>query len=121
MNALLIKVILIAVGIAGAGLGVSYVIGLIQDKALLEATVERQVLEVEGYTTALEIVSEKYQIADKVQSDEYKKLSKADFDKMAKKHPEMLERRINNSVSGLLNSLESISSGASASAETPPS
>jgi len=112
------KVILIAVGVGIAGFTGWWVVGLIQDNAVLEATVEHQSLEVEGYKAGLEIISAKYQIADKVQSDEFKKLSQADFDKMAKDHPDMLTKRINNGVSGMLNSLESISSGASSAAKT---
>jgi len=118
MNAILIKVILIAAGVAMAGLGGWYIVGLIGKNAVLEATVERQVLEVEGYSKALEIVSEKYQIADEVQSNEYKKLSKADFDKMAKTHPDLLQSRINNATSGMLESLESISRGTPSAAKT---
>jgi len=118
LNGLMLKAILIAAGVAMTGLGGWYVVSLIKHNAVLEATVERQGLEVEGYSKALEIVSEKYQQADKVQSDEYKKLSGADFGKMAKSHPDMLERRINDTTSGMLESLESISRGSSTTTET---
>lgn len=92
-----------ALAIIGSLYGNYYLIGKV---AVKDAVIARQVLEVEGYTVALGIVSDKYQIADEVQSDEIKKVSRADFDKMAERHPDMLIRRVNSATAGMLDDLE---------------
>lgn len=103
-----------------------------QENAVAEKTVEATTValqnyafeteaEIEGWKEAATILSEKFQLADEVASDARKRITTADFEKMASRHPDMLARRINTGTTRVLNRLEAISRATGKSRPSEPS
>ena len=119
MNLFVIKILSVVIGLSVLGGGVFYIKTLVQNNAVLEATLESTTeamadyaqnmeSEVAGYQYAVTVLSKKYQSARDKRNEQIKTISKADIKKMALKHPGMLQRRINDANTRMLNELETI-------------
>lgn len=116
MNTLVIKIILSLVGL-GSILGIGYWINsLIQERAVLEATLASTTkafgeyatnveAEVEGYRQSTIMLSNEYQKARDNRDDFFASIEERDLDKMAKRHPDNLMRILNGRTFRLLESI----------------
>lgn len=86
-------------------------LALEQTTVAMTTYVERAEAEVEGYAQATAILSEQYQEARHERDDMQARLEQADLGKMAKRHPDMLELRINAGTARLFNHLRDASGG----------
>ncbi len=117
-----IKIIIALLSFIGIGSGIFYINKLIGDNAVLEASLASTTAafgnyatnvesEVDAYAQAAQILSEKYQLARDERDAKIKRITKADFTKMATRHPDMLSRRINAGTQRMFDELEAASRG----------
>lgn len=85
---------------------------LAREQTLVAMTtyVERAESEVEGYAAATAILSEKYQGARDERDEMQARLGSADLATMLKRHPAMVEHRINNGTQRLFDDFRAASS-----------
>ena len=120
MSTLVIKILMSLLGagmIAGAGF---YIVGLIGDKAVLEATLEAERAamvsfagtvtdDINGYKEALGAVMDSYTENDNEKSRLENKLANHDLEYLAKKKPGLISKRITDATNSMFGAIEDAS------------
>ena len=117
--ALAIKISLIIASLSGAAYIVWDYINTKEKNAVLEASLESTTkafanyahdteTEIDAWSQSAQILSEKYQLSRDERDEQKKRISQTDFDSMARRHPEMLARRINAGTDRVFSELERI-------------
>lgn len=118
-NALTIKIVLILVSLSGVVFAVWDYINTKEKNAVLEASLESTTMafanyatnvesEIDGWSQAAQLLSEKYQISRDERDEQTKRISQTDFETMARRHPDMLIHRINVGTERVFAELETI-------------
>lgn len=130
-NALVIKIVLILVSLSGAAFVVLDYINTKEKNAVLEASLESTTAafanyahdaetEIDAWSQSAQLLSEKYQISRDERDEQKKRISQTDFEAMARRHPEMLARRINAGTERVFSNLERITRSARNSKTSNP-
>jgi len=124
----LIAILLTVIGLGSAGY---YIVKLIGDNAVLVATLDSttQALsdyattaesEIEAYSHAAQILSEKYQLARDERDEKIKRITQADLSSMVERHPDMLASRINAATRRVFSELEAITRSPETAGDAEP-
>jgi len=119
MNAWTVKLGIGLAVVTVLGGGGYYIKTLIASNAVLEATLESTAMafgqyatkaesEIDAWSQSASLLSEKYQQSRDERDEKRKRISQADFTKMAERHPVMLADRINRATERMFGDLERI-------------
>jgi len=116
-NTLAVKILLLVISLSALGGGIFYIKKLLQENAVLEATLESTTeamanyassveAEINSYQESLQIISSKYQDARTRKYNELKKLSVLDLPKLLKSDSNTFELNLNTAVKRMYGELE---------------
>lgn len=117
INTLAVKILLLVISLSALGGGIFYIKKLLQENAVLKATLESTTeamanyassveAEINSYQKSLEVISSKYQEARTRKYNELKKLSALDLPKLLESDSSTFELNLNTAVKRMYGELE---------------
>ena len=131
VNAVAVKILLLVISLSAFGGGIFYIKKLLQENAVLEATLESTTeamanyassveAEINSYRESLEVISSKYQEARTRKYNELKKLSTLDLPQLLKEDSNAFEHNLNIAVKRVYGELEATTRSPSNSEPSQP-